>query len=62
MNTSLQDAINAAKQYMTSETAMQHMTSEIAMQSFMMVYDMLNDDEQVKFIEQLETKISELKK
>ena len=53
MNDLLQNAINSTKQYMTSETAMQ---------SFMMVYDMLNDDEQVKFIKQLETKISELKK
>ena len=58
MNTLLQNAINSAKQY--------NMTSETAMQSFMILYDMLNDmlndDEQVKFIKQLETKISELKK
>jgi hypothetical protein len=53
MDTSLQNLINSAKQYITSETAMQ---------SFMMLYNMLNDDEQVKFIKQLETKISELKK
>lgn len=49
MNTQLQNAINS-------------MTSETAMQTLMMLYDMLNDDEQVKFIKQLETKISELKK